>query len=89
MFTPRKCHTVKKLASTDLQSVKPACKQVQEAIMELGWTLADAAEFLGKSKETIWRWSNGLATVDADALIKLTVAAWGTSSVRIVRSATG
>lgn len=90
MFTPRKCHSVKKLPSSDVKNTgntRRAYIQLREAILELGWSLKDAAEFVGRSELTLWRWTNGLVAVDADALIKLTAAAWGTSSVRIERSA--
>lgn len=90
---PRKCHTVKNMPSPDVKNTgntQPAYIKLREALLELGWTLEEAAAFVGcKSATTMWRYSKGLVAIDADVLIKICAAAYGTDSVRIVRSAAG
>lgn len=89
MFTPRRCGTVKKLPCAEMKQLedgeRSAVQQLRESILELGFTLEEAASFVQESKVTIWRWSNGLTRINAAKLAVLTRAAFGTDSIRVCR----
>lgn len=93
MFTPRKCGIARKVQWSDSQKLeegeKTAIQLLNEAINALGWTLDDAAKFSGKSLTTLWRWSNGLATIDAGVLSAICREAYGTGSIRVIPTKTG
>lgn len=77
-LTPEQVAEMQRLAN------KAAVGQFCAALRVLGWSHEEAARRLGKSRETVWRWTNELCVIPSWAVVAVRSEAEGRPSVRSI-----